>query len=578
MSKKILFIVESPTKIKTLQKIINSNLKIKNVFFIATLGHIKNLPTKSLGVDLSVFEPKLVVLSGKERILKNLKKSSTKVDEIYLATDPDREGEAISIHVYEFLKPYADRKIFKRIELREITALGLKNALEKARNVDYGLYTSWKARRVLDRLIGYLVSPSLSKVFRLALSAGRVQSPALKLIVEREKEIEEFKKEKFYSLVVSLEDSRGKSYEFGLYYKGKLKKVKDKKELLDFFEKYLKDREILLEDIIKKEITKAPPAPYKTTTLIEDAGQILGLKPKETMKIAQALYEKGLITYMRTDSIRISPLAIEQGRKWIEENFGKEYVGENKKSFSIKRKDLIQDAHECIRPTHLEHPLGLSKLEEKIYKLIFTRFVASLASKALFVDTIYIGKEKNLPKDYSLQLRIRDLLFHGYLRIWKFDDFKKVSEKDETLFFSEEKVHILKKGEILKVKTFKIKEYETKPPTPYTPHSLIKKLESLGIGRPSTYPIIIETLLKRKYVVLEKRSGYLIPTELGKRVCEYLNKKLSLIMDYDFTARTERALDEISNGNVDYIDFLEKHYLILKNGITTGKKENFINE
>lgn len=548
--RKKLFIVESPTKIKTLQKILNSNGE--DFLFIATLGHIKDLPVKSLGVDLSTFDPKFELLKGKEKILKNLTKLLTSVEEIYLATDPDREGEAISVHLFEYLNAKIKKVsnlIFKRVELYEITPLGLHTALNKARTLDYNLYQSWKARRVLDRLIGYLVSPKLSQYFKLPLSAGRVQSPALKLIVEREREIENFKPKKNYSLIIYVTSKEKRQYELELYRKNQLLKTQNKEDLLNFYKKYLEGKEIILEKIKEKNIKKYPPYPLKTSTLIEVSGKWLGLTPKETMKIAQNLYEKGLITYMRTDSVRVSPLAKKSARTYIEKIFGKEYLGEERK---IKHKGIIQDAHECIRPTEVlisMSQLGLRGLEKTLYELIFSHFIASQMKSALFKEKIYQFRNKEMPKGDYLYLKEKILLFDGFLKL-----LGAPSGENLNYFFSE--------GDILKIEGYKIREHESLPPERYTPHSLIKKLEELGIGRPSTYPAILDILLKRNYVTFEKK--YLKPTTLGKSVCEYLCKNIELFMEYNFTAEMERALDEICEGKIDYFSFLKHNYELLK--------------
>ncbi|MFN3504691.1 MAG: type I DNA topoisomerase [Caldimicrobium sp.] len=549
MKKKILFIVESPTKIKTLQKILHQ--KAENYQFVATLGHIMDLPINKLGVNLNNFEPNLIILSKKEKILKYLTKLAEKSSTIYLATDPDREGEAISVHLYEYLirKGNLKNPHFKRIELHEITELGLERALKNARFVDYNLYNSWKARRVLDRLIGYLLSPKISKFFKRALSAGRVQSPALKLCVEREIEIENFKPEKTFSLTILATSQDGKSYELELSTLNKLFKSQNKEELLDFFNDYLYGSLITLEKIKSKEVKKQPPLPLKTTTLIEVSGKTLGFSPKETMQIAQALYEKGLITYMRTDSIRVSPIAVNQAKIYIEKVYGKDYVGGERR---VKKKGLIQDAHECIRPTNIlktEKSQGLTYKEKLLYELIFSHFIASQMKPALFREDFYFFKNEKMPSSYYLQIKNKVLLFDGFLRVLG-------AQIEEGTLLN------LREGEVLKVESYKIKEHISQPPERYTSHSLIKKLEDLGIGRPSTYPTILDNLLKRGYVIIEGK--YLKPTELGKKVWEYLEKNTKLIMDYSFTAQMEKALDELCEGKKIYTSLLSEYYQILE--------------
>ncbi len=551
----ILFIVESPTKVKTLNKILNS--KGNNYIFVATLGHIKELPPKSLGIELANFEPYLTVLPEKKKLLSKICKLLPKAKKIYLATDPDREGEAISVHLYEYLKDYLNSKgqnkpsnhIFKRIELHEITPYGLETAFQNERELDFNLYQSWKARRVLDRLIGYLVSPSLSRFFKKPLSAGRVQSPALKLIVEREREIENFIPQKSYSLLIYVISKNNEKFELTLFSsKNQLVKTQSKEELLDIYKKYFEEEEVILEKIKEKLLKKYPPHPFKTSTLIEASGKILGLSPKETMRIAQNLYEKGLITYMRTDSVRVSPVAKESAKIYIERIFGKDYVGEERK---IKTKGIIQDAHECIRPTHISDfspKIPLSGKERTLYELIFSHFIASQMKEALFKEISYQFRRKGI-KGYLLLLKEKVLLFDGYMRVLG------QSYKENQGFDLKEEDHF-------KVVGYEIKEHITEPPERYTPHSLIKKLEELGIGRPSTYPTILDILFKRNYVILEGK--YLKPTPLGIAVSDYLSEKTKSYMEYNFTAEMEKALDEMCEGKRDYVSFLQEHYNLIR--------------
>ncbi len=548
MSKKkrpILFIVESPTKIKTLTKI----LKGQNFKFIATFGHIKDLPAQTLGVDLKTLEPFFSVLEPKRKIIKRIKETLREVREVYLATDPDREGEAISFHLYEILKgPKENSLNFHRIELYEITELGIKSALKNLKKLDENLYSAWKARRVADRLIGYLSSPFLSKHFKKPLSAGRVQSPALKLVVEREKEIENFLPKTDYSLSLLAQTEKGESLEFELFSKNKLVKKENKQELLEIYENYFKNCWLYVFKIQEKEIKKYPPYPFKTSTLIEFAGKTLGFSPKETMFLAQKLYEEGYITYMRTDSIRISPLAQKKAKEYIEKHFGKAFLGSTRKA---KSSLFIQDAHECIRPTDLNiKTLSLGKKEQLLYNLIKTYFLASQMSPALFLEKNYVLRSQRSPKNFSLQRKENKLLFEGYLILFE-------KEKEEVSLWTD-----LKERENLKVIDFKIKEHKTKPPERYTPEGLIKKLESLGIGRPSTYATLFDILFTRGYI--EKEGRYIKPTELGKRVCEFLEKNWPPFMDYNFTAKLELALDEIAKNKKEYYSTVKEILSILQ--------------
>ncbi|MCS7149237.1 MAG: type I DNA topoisomerase [Caldimicrobium sp.] len=540
-----LFIVESPTKIKTISKITKS---LGDSFsFVATLGHIKELPFKSLGVDLENFEPKLVLLSQKRALIKELSLLMKRVREVYLATDPDREGEAISFHLYELLKDSQTSLHFYRIDLQEITALGVKRALKTPRQIDMDLYISWKARRVLDRLVGYLLSPYLSKNFRRALSAGRVQSPALRLIVEREEEIETFTPKKRYSLKVKVVDSSCREYDLELYHKKELFKSEDKEELINFYKKYLQNESLWIENIETKKLKEYPPFPLKTSTLIEASGKQLGLTPKETMKLAQSLYEKGHITYMRTDSVRVSPLAKKNARSYLEKVFGKEYLGKDRVS---KKSAFVQDAHECIRPTDItREPYGLSSKERALYQLIWQTFLASLMSPAEFEEKRYLFSGEKMPPSYYLVIREKRMIFDGFLRLLPKE--KRSSELSEP-----------PSGETYKVITYRIEEHETKPPERYTPQSLIMKMESLGIGRPSTYANMLDILFAREYIT--KEGKYLKPTNLGREVVSFLKKRASPFIDYQFTAKMEEALDEISQRKREYVSFLKEIYNTLK--------------
>ena len=538
----ILFLVESPTKIKTLKSILR-----KGFIFCATFGHIKDLPQKRLGVDLTTFTPNFYILPYKRKLLSEIKKLSLKASQIYLATDPDREGEAIAYHLYEYLSQNNSKPVFKRIDLIEITEFGIKQALSSPREINYNLYQSWLARRVLDRLIGYLISPYLSKTFKKRLSAGRVQSVALRLIVEREKEIETFVPEVSYSLVVKLGKDNF-SFLTELYFKNQVFKTKTKEELIKFCEERLKSQEFILKEIKEKKEKKSPPLPLKTTTMIELAQKILGYDPKETMRYAQTLYENGYITYMRTDSVRVSKYARKQAKEFIKALFGEEFIG---KSRRIRQSRFVQDAHECIRPTNVfREEVPLSPAERSLYQLIRIYFIASQMAEAEYLIRTYIFSSKTLGKNYSLRVTSKTLIFEGFLKL-----LKEPSEK-------EEKIPDLKKGEIFNFLDYSIKTHITKPPSRYTPSSLIKKLESLGIGRPSTYATLLDILYKRKYI--KKEKNFLKPTELGKEVCEFLIKKFPEFLDYKFTAEMEEALESVVNQEKDYLDVVRTVYEALK--------------
>ncbi|WP_022854788.1 type I DNA topoisomerase [Thermodesulfobacterium thermophilum] len=542
MGKK-LFIVESPTKVKTLQKILSS----KEFIFRATFGHIKDLPPKTLGVDLNTFHPSFYYMSSKKKILSDLKKLASKVEEVYLATDPDREGEAISFHLYEYLSSANKNLIFKRVDLIEITEFGVKQALNSVRDLDKGLYLAYQSRRVLDRIIGYLISPKLSKALNLPLSAGRVQSPALRLIVEREEEIENFLPETSFSLRVKVKDKNNNVYELDLWFKKGLYKDKDPKKLEDFFNHYLAGKTLSLNNITEKKALKQPPYPLKTTTLIEAAGSSLGFSPKETMALAQALYEKGLITYMRTDSVRVSPVAKKAAKEFILANFGEKYVGKERR---VKVSKFEQGAHECIRPTNLfQDPKNLTSKEKALYTLIKNFFLASQMSQAEFLELTYVFGKVLLPKGWFLVTKQKTLIFEGFLKV-----LKETDNYDLPLG--------LKEGDQLKVLSFEIREHKTKPPERYTPHSLVKKLESLGIGRPSTYATILDVLFKRNYI--EKEGKFLKPTQLGRLVCSLLLEGAKVFMDYKYTAEMEEKLDLVARGEATYESVVKEAYELIK--------------
>ncbi len=538
----ILFVVESPTKIKTLKKFLKDGF-----VFRATLGHVKDLPKVKLGIDLKTFKPTLYWLPNKRKVLSEIKKISSKAREIYLATDPDREGEAIAYHLYEYLYKANPELKFRRLDLIEITEKGLNLALSNLREINLNLYQSWLTRRVLDRLIGYLISPKLSKTFKKSLSAGRVQSIALRLIVEREKEIENFIPEKSYSLEIKLKkDSLTILSE--LYYKNKFYKTKNREELIKFYKEKLLNSLVSLEKIEEKTEKKNPPLPLKTTTLIEISQKMLGYEPKQIMYYAQRLYENGYITYMRTDSVRVSEYAQRMAKEFIKLYFGEEFVGKGRK---IRQSKFVQDAHECIRPTDVyREEVPLSEQEKRLYQLIRTYFIASQMAPAEYLVRTYTFTNENLGKDYLLKTSFKKLLFEGFLKILK-------KEKEEKEFIN------LKIGEIFEILDWEIKEHITEPPTPYTSSTLIKKLESLGIGRPSTYATLLDILYKRKYVIKER--GYLRPTELGKGVCEFLIKSFPEFLDYKFTSKMEEDLERVVENKKTYQEIVSFNYEILKN-------------
>jgi len=543
-----LFIVESPAKAKT----INTYLG-KEFVVVATMGHIKDLPRKEMGIDFSTLEPRYVFLPGKKKIATKIVEISKKAEEIFLASDKDREGEIISYHVKELVWKY--NKNVKRVEFGEITKNVILEAIKSPRDININLVNAQKTRRMLDRLVGYVLSPILSKSLgrelkkRLALSAGRVQSPALKILCDRELEIKNFVPTLYYDVFI-LCQKEGKSFRLKLtsqqvhgkvvYFssenridENKLKEIKEKVKLSEI---YVRDVKIQKDRII-------PLPPFKTSTLQQDASTKLGFSPNKTMAIAQELYEGmdvdgefvGLITYMRTDSVRISDYALNKLRDFINERIGEEYLSQNPRVY--ENKGTSQDAHECIRPTDVYRVPAMlrEKIPEdhyKLYDLIWRRFVACQMKDAVLLVTDVLASDGV----YNFTARTKTILEKNFMNFYPHsvpdDVFLPKLEKNEKL-------------DVLKL------EYEkkfTQPPPRYTEATLIKKLEEEGIGRPSTYATIISTLLERKYV--EKKAKSLVPTELGFKVYEFLKKTYPDVVDLKFTSYMESLLDDIESGKI----------------------------
>ena len=543
-----LFIVESPAKAKT----INTYLG-KEFVVVATMGHIKDLPRKEMGIDFSTLEPRYVFLPGKKKIATKIVEISKKAEEIFLASDKDREGEIISYHVKELVWKY--NKNVKRVEFGEITKNVILEAIKSPRDININLVNAQKTRRMLDRLVGYIVSPILSKSLgrelkkRLALSAGRVQSPALKILCDRELEIKNFVPTLYYDVFI-LCQKEGKSFRLKLtsqqvhgkvvYFssenridENKLKEIKEKVRLSEI---YVRDLKIQKDRII-------PLPSFKTSTLQQDASTKLGFSPNKTMAIAQELYEGmnvdgefvGLITYMRTDSVRISDYALNKVRDFIKERIGEEYLSPNLRVY--ENKGTSQDAHECIRPTDVYRVPAMlrGKIPEdhyKLYDLIWRRFVACQMKDAVLLVTDVLASDGI----YNFTARTKTILEKNFMNFYPHsvpdDVFLPKLEKNEKL-------------DVLKL------EYEkkfTQPPPRYTEATLIKKLEEEGIGRPSTYATIISTLLERKYV--EKKAKSLVPTELGFKVYEFLKKTYPDVVNLKFTSYMESLLDDIESGKI----------------------------
>ncbi len=517
-----LIIVESPAKARTIKRFLDADYELK-----ATLGHIVDLPEKELGVDVKTFDMKFVPIRGKKKVIDELKKAVKKASQVYLSTDPDREGEAIAYHVVRLTNP----KNYRRIELHAIIPSEIKKALKNPRDIDYNRVNSQFARRFIDRIVGYFLSPLASKSLGGRLSVGRVQSPALRLIVEREQEIRNFVPEPFWQIVAHYEHD---GQEFSARYPENIREKDRAEELFRRVKEAAKHRVISVE---KKETKEHPPEPYRTATLQQDASAHLGMSPEKTMQIAQWLYEHGYITYHRTDSPRMSDSAIKQIRTYIKETFGEEYVPP--RAYRYKAKGMAQDAHEAIRPTIISHDrspenIGLEGDYLKLYTMIWYRTLASQMAKAIWENT----KATIDAGGVNLVASGRRLVFDGWRKLYP-------PRKEEV-------IPELRRGLLLEPKEVELLEKETQPPPRYTESTLVKTLEKLGIGRPSTYATIISTLKKRKYANVRKRVFY--PTEKGERLVEWLKEQYPWVVDYGFTARMEEALDEVEEGKRPWQD------------------------
>ncbi len=545
--KKKLIIVESPSKAKTISKYLGNSYDVK-----ASMGHIKDLPVNRMGVNIEGdFEPEYVVIKGKEKIIKELKKAAKRADKIYLASDPDREGEAIAWHIANELG-VPDKT--HRIIFHEITKRAIEEALKNPERIDIKKVDSQQARRVLDRIVGYSLSPLLWRRIDKGLSAGRVQSVALRLICEREKEIEAFVPQEYWKIEALLEASVPPSFSAELFkaFGKKIDKL-NKKEAEGIYER-IKSAEFVVHKIEKKEKKQKPKPPFITSTLQQEAFKTLGFTAKKTMLIAQQLYEGieipgegpvALITYMRTDSVRVSDFAIRDVRYLIKDMFGSDYLPV--RSVKYEASEGSQDAHEAIRPTDVRRtPESLKgKIPEdhlKLYELIWRRFVASQMKPAVISSTVF-------------EIKAGDFVFKATGFTLKFDGYRRVypDVKDKEVILPD-----ISEGEKLKVLKIDLSQHFTKPPPRYTEASLIKTLEEKGIGRPSTYATIVSTIIDRGYVVRDKKA--LLPTPLGRIVAEVLSRNFPNIMDVSFTAHMEEDLDKIARGEKDWKKSIKDFY------------------
>ncbi len=555
-----LVIVESPAKAKTIEKYLGSDYKV-----IASVGHIIDLPPNELGVDLDHnFEPKYIVIEGKEKVISSLKTNAKKADTVYLAPDPDREGEAIAWHIASQMEK---NKPIKRVLFNEITKKGILEGINNPGDINLNRVNAQQSRRILDRLVGYLVSPLLWKPLKYGLSAGRVQSVALRMICEREEEIEKFIPVESWSINADfLIEGKSKNEKGTLKAKldkisGKKADIKTEQEAINILADMPKD--FTVSNVEEKEVRQSPAEPFITSRMQQEGIRKLGFTSKKVMSVAQSLYEGvelaegpvGLITYMRTDSTRIAPEAAEMAKNYITENFGKEYTATEKKS--SKKSNNVQDAHEAIRPTSvLRTPASIKKYltndQYKLYKLIWERFVASQMADAVFNQTV-IRLSGN---KYEFKASARTLAFAGFTKLYlesKEEDVKNDDEDAETTIGFK----IVENTPALRDKTEK-KQHFTQSPPRYTEATLVKTLEQQGIGRPSTYASIISTIVDRKYTELIEKKFH--PTELGRIVNKVLIENFPKIFEVKFTANMEKELDLIEDGTQNWHDVLSTFY------------------
>lgn len=559
-----LVIVESSAKAKTISKYLGSKYIVK-----ASVGHLIDLPKSQIGIDVdNNFEPKYITIRGKGAILKDLKDASKKVKNVYLAADPDREGEAIAWHIANALGLEEGAK--SRVVFNEITKQAVKDAIQEPRVIDKNLVEAQQARRILDRLVGYKISPLLWKKIKKGLSAGRVQSVAVNLIIKREREIESFVPEEYWSITAELTKGKDK-FEASFYGVNNKKLELKNKEQVDEILKQIDKDKFLVKDIKLADKKRRPSAPFTTSTIQQEAARKLNYRSARTMKIAQELYEGinigkggtvGLITYMRTDSTRISPIAQAEAKKFITENYGPSYYPAKPNFYSKK---AAQDAHEAIRPTSVFYTpeaikSHLSADQYKLYKLIWDRFVASQMTDAI-LDTMVVNFDNNKTIFRASGSKVK---FPGFMKVYIEATDDKADDKDKIL-------PDLSEGESLKSNKIIDKQHFTQPPPRYTEARLVKTLEELGIGRPSTYAPTIETIIKRSYVQIQQKNFH--PTELGIVVNDMLEEYFKKIIDAQFTANLEEDLDHISEGNKDWVEVIAAFYQEFSKELLVAEKE-----
>ena len=556
---KYLVIVESPAKVKTIKKFLGSNYEVA-----ASNGHVRDLPKSQLGVDVeNDYEPKYITIRGKGDVLAALRKEVKKAEKIFLATDPDREGEAISYHLIEALK--LQNKPVHRITFNEITKTAVKESLKNPRDIDLNLVDAQQTRRVLDRMVGYKISPFLWAKIKSGLSAGRVQSVALRIISDREEEINAFIPEEYWTLDAEF-NVEGEKKPLAAKYHGSIQN----KEQLDKILKEIENAKYSISDIKKGERVKKSPLPFTTSTLQQEASKQLNFSTQKTMSIAQQLYEGvdvkglgtvGLITYLRTDSVRISDEAEKMAKEYIENNYGSEFAKND--STEVKTAKKVQDAHEAIRPTDIARTPqavkdSLSRDQFRLYQLIWKRFTASRMNSAIY-KTVSVKIEAN---GHNFTAATSKLEFEGFMSVYTDDDEKTDNNKLLMNLSKETKVSLEK---------MESKQHFTQPPSHYTEASLVRAMEELGIGRPSTYAPTITTILARRYVTKENKNLYL--TELGEVVNAMMKEAFPSIVDVNFTATMETLLDGVAEGNVPWKTVVSNFYPDLEEAVEAAKKD-----
>ncbi|RKD28925.1 type I DNA topoisomerase [Lacrimispora algidixylanolytica] len=557
-----LVIVESPAKVKTIKKFLGTNYEVD-----ASNGHVRDLPKSQMGIDVeNEFDPKYITIRGKGDILAKLRKQVKKADKIYLATDPDREGEAISWHLMKALKldELKDKQVF-RISFNEITKNAVKTSLKTPRVIDMDLVDAQQARRVLDRMVGYMISPLLWAKVKRGLSAGRVQSVALRIICDREEEINAFIPEEYWNLDAQLKQESSKKMLVAKFYGDKSGKlpIRNKKEL-DKILKGLKNQTYVVDEVKNGERVKKAPIPFTTSTLQQEASKVLNFSTQKTMRLAQQLYEGvevaghgtvGLITYLRTDSTRIAEEADTAAREYIGKQYGSQYIAQGEQNKKTNAK--IQDAHEAIRPTDivLTPVLVKESLQRdlfRLYQLIWKRFAASRMQPAVYQTTsVKVGAG-----DYTFTLSASKLSFDGFMSVYVQEEDK---EEANMLLGN------LEKGSLLKLDKLDFGQHFTQPPAHFTEASLVKAMEEQGIGRPSTYSPTITTIIARRYVAKENKNLYV--TELGEVVSNIMKQSFPSIVDVTFTANLEYLLDKVGDGSVQWKTVVKNFYPDLKEAV-----------